>query len=157
MRLLTCLIIHLFARFPGTFPEDEPAFTQGSGDLGPFLLEQIDRCGGRRSLSDELPPISDNWRHAVDEHGVILQLPVERFGGLLTFLKEAFGPPAQGPHDNTEGGKSGWYASDELGCSLIFEQDLKRTQVIVVKPQTPSSVSKRLIGAWWHRATGWLR
>jgi hypothetical protein len=156
MRLLTWLIIRLFVRFPGTFPEDEPAFSQGSGDMGPFLLEQVHRCGGRERSSDKLPLISGDWRHAVDQHGVILQLPADRFAALLAFLEQAFGPPSQWPHENTEGGKSGWYASDELGFPLIFEHDLKRTQVIVVKPQTPSSVSKRLIGAWWHRATGWL-
>jgi len=132
------------ALLSGCTHDKEMCFTKGKGDIGPFILEHALARGARPVATNDLPTVSGEWRYSEDQHGVVLQLPRERFSEVEAFLRHTFGPPAQEPTDTTTGGKLGWYAAKTIGVGLQFGYDAERTQVIVLRPQPDSEIFRRI-------------
>ena len=144
MHILTPLIVVGLALICGCAQDDEMRFTKGKGDIGPFILQHALSRGARPVATNDLPAVAGEWRYSEDEHGVVLQLPRERFDEVVAFLRYTFGPPAQEPTDTTTGGKLGWYAAKTVGVGLQFGYDRERTPVIVLRPQPASEILKRI-------------
>ena len=123
--------------------DDEMQFTKGTGDLGQYIIQQALKCGAKTVRTNDLPPIKGEWKYSEDQYGVVVQLGKERFEEVQTFLRKAFGPPAQEPDATTDGGKLGWYAARTTGIGLHFGYNKERTQVIILRPQKGSEVYKR--------------
>jgi len=112
--------------------------------MGQFVLQQALKRGARPVATNSLPAIAGEWSYSEDQDGVILHLPRERFSDVEAFLRQAFGPPAQAPTDTTTGGKLGWYSARTIGVGLQFGYNPERTQVIVLRPQPPDEIIKRI-------------
>jgi hypothetical protein len=112
---------------------DEMRFTRGTGDAGQFMLQQALARGARPVATNNLPVVGGHWRYSEDQYGMVLQLPSKQFSEVQSFLRQAFGPPAQEPTETTEGGKLGWYAGKTIGVGVQFGYDRKHTQVIILQ------------------------
>lgn len=146
MRVLTSLIAVGCALLSGCSHDKEMCFTKGQGEVGPVILQYALSRGARPVATNDLPAVAGEWRYSEDEHGVVLQLPRERFDEVVAFLRHTFGPPAQEPTDTTTGGKLGWYAVKTIGVGLQFGYDTERTQVIVLRRQPAGELLKRIPG-----------
>lgn len=144
MRELALLIAVGCALLSGCTHDKEMRFAKGNGDVGPFILHHALLRGARTVTTNDLPTVGGEWRYAEDEHGVVLQLPRDRFDQVASFLRLTFGPPAQEPTDTTTGGKLGWYAAKTIGVGLQFGYDAEHTQVIVLRPQPVGEILKRI-------------
>lgn len=119
-------------------------FTEGTGDMGQFVLQQALMCGARPVTTNGLPVVGGEWSYSEDQYGVVLHLSRERFSEVEAFLQRAFGSPAQEATDTTDGGKLGWYSPKSVGVALQFGYNPERTQVIVLRPQPASEILKRI-------------
>jgi hypothetical protein len=128
----------------GCAGEKEMRFTKGTGDMGQFVIHQALKRGARPVATNGLPVVGGNWSYSEDQYGVVLHLPRERFFEVEAFLREAFGAPAQEPTDTTDGGKLGWYSPKTIGVALQFGYDTNLTQVILLRPQPPGEIIKRI-------------
>lgn len=143
-RQYLALITVCLALLCGCAHDREMRFTKGKGDMGQFILQQALKRDARPVATNNLPTITGEWRYSEDQYGVVLQLPRERFPEVQTFLRQAFGPPAQEATDTTDGGKLGWYKPKAIGVALQFGYNPERTQVIILRPQPASEIIKRL-------------
>ena len=109
-------------------------FTQGHGDVGQFIVQQSVLRGGAPIRTNALPEVSGAWRYSEDENGVIVLLPKNSYPAIEAFLRDAFGKPAFGPTDTTDGCKLGEYRFQPRGGGIQFTYDAKNTQVIVLRP-----------------------
>ena len=148
MRILTPLILTGLAFLCGCARDKESGkemqFTKGTGDMGQFVVEQALKRGARPATTNSLPVVGGDWSYSEDQYGVVLHLSRDRFSEVETFLRQAFGPPAQEATDTTTGGKLGWYSPKAIGVALQFGYDSNQTQVIVLRPQPASEIIKRI-------------
>ncbi len=128
----------------GCAGEKEMRFIKGKGDVGQFIIQQALKRGAHPIATNSLPVVGGDWSYSEDEYGVVLHLPRERFSEVEAFLQQAFGAPAQEAIETTDGGKLGWYSPKAIGVALQFGYDSNLTQVIVLHPQPPSEIIKRI-------------
>ena len=150
MRTLTLLIAVGLALVCGCKHDKEMKFTNGAGDMGQFFMQQALKHGARPAATNALPVIGGEWSYSEDQYGVVFHLSRDRFSEVETFLRQAFGSPAQEATDTTDGGKLGWYSPKTIGVALQFGCDPERTQVVVLRPQPANEIIKRIPEALMH-------
>ena len=100
------------------------SYKPGSGDVGPFILQQALAYGGRPVTTNDLPAIRGKWSFIQDEYGVGLRLPASSFADVQAFLRRAFGPPSS---------HAGWALRD-VGVAIFLIQHEDETLVGIHPP-----------------------
>jgi hypothetical protein len=109
--------------------------SQGSGDLAAFVVQCVTNRGGR-VLTNPLSPLEAKW--TLEKHPTmdIIGVPGDRFAGVQTFLRQAFGEPDAGrgsqPVIPMGPRLEGIYSPNQIGVGLLFTGDSNQTYVQIV-------------------------
>jgi hypothetical protein len=101
-------------------------YTSGQGDAGAFIMKKAIEYGGRPIATSGLPTIGGDWRYANDKFGVGIELPLESYGAVDTYLRSAFGPPSS---------HAGWAVRD-IGVAIVLQQEGANTEVGIYPPMS---------------------
>jgi cell wall-associated NlpC family hydrolase len=90
-----------------------------SGDFGHFLISEIDRLGGRRQATNDLPVLTARWTVQSDANGFEVHLPDTSFTEVAAFLRKAYGEPYRAG-TNDEGRDWMLYRALDIGVAIHF-------------------------------------
>lgn len=150
MRIFSSFIVWCAALFYRPGPEPELQLTDGSGDLGQFVVEQITKRGGHVLATSNLPTLDWQWGYSEDLYGVVIELPTEAFPDVQEWLEQTLGPPSHEATATTDGGEGGWYAVDAIGVALHFGYNLDHAQLIIIRPVSPWHLAWRIPLSWFR-------
>ena len=126
-------------------------FTRGRGDVGQFIVQQAGVLSGLSVSTNDFTAIDSPWRYSEDEYGVVIRMPRETYPAIESLLRQVFGEPAMGPEDTYDGGKLGVYRLTPKGGAIQYLQDVKHTQVIVIRPLSQEEFAETFMEAMQNR------
>ena len=122
------------------FGNGEVLFTKtGSGDAARFILQHAMALGARPVAMRNVPAIRGHWRYFENQDFVNLRLPSEQSSEVQSFLRQAFGKPAQPLLKGVSDGDVLVYSGAETnGFELWFEHCPECAQVRMSRVQPTS-------------------
>ena len=132
--------VWLIPQWRTNFGNGEVLFTKtGSGDAARFILQHAMALGARPVAMRNVPAIRGHWRYFENQDFVNLRLPSEQSSEVQSFLRQAFGQPAQ-PLLKSIGGPDVWvYSGAETnGFELWFKHCPEYAQVRMFRMEPPS-------------------
>ena len=115
--------------------------SQHTGDVGAFILDSVIAHGGQAKTTNNLPSLQSQWRAEVyvanpENPGTAdrkdwetIKIWATGFQQVTGYLATAFGPPAL---VNSNGITAGFYTQNNIGLSLMFSQDTRKTNEVIV-------------------------
>jgi len=114
----------------------------GTGDVGAFILDSVIAHGGQPKSTNNLPAPQSQWRAEVYADNSdnpeashlkdweTMKVWATGFQQVTAYLAAAFGPPPILIKSN--GITAGFYTQQDIGLSLMFCQDTRRTNDVIV-------------------------
>ena len=119
-------------------------FGTGRGEAGSFILQQAILATAHPAKTNGLPALTNSWRYARDQYGVIVWLARNDYSQVESFLREAFDPPGWRNDLNAGSNRARYFRLSDKGGAISVTQNTNSTEVIVVRPISERELGKAL-------------
>lgn len=103
-----------------------------SGDVGAFLVTEVEQYGGRTRTSTTLPEVEAKWTVKRDDDGFTARVNGTSFEMVDGFMKQAFGPPDTSVDTNPDGQPHRVRAAKDVGVAIQCIGRADRVEIICV-------------------------
>ncbi|HXA44415.1 MAG TPA: hypothetical protein VNZ25_02820 [Candidatus Angelobacter sp.] len=133
-----CLIGLLFALVGFFCGCETEHYTDGRGDVGQFILQQVVSYGGRPTTTNGLPVVMSSWSHSKDDNGMEIRFSPSDYDRVEMFLNQAFaGMPQYGPKTSGDGiTRIHEYRMSPKGGGVQLSSDDEGVRVVIIHTQT---------------------